>query len=85
MLAATNRPEILDPRCVRDASTVRCWWTGPTRGRVQILNVHMKKVTLAPDVDAEKVAALTPGFRAPILPISSTRQHCSPRAARPMR
>lgn len=32
LLAATNRPEILDPRCcVRDASTVRCWWTGPTR------------------------------------------------------
>ena len=32
------------------------------KGRVQILGVHMKKVKLAPDVDAEKVAALTPGF-----------------------
>ena len=32
------------------------------KGRVQILGVHMKKVKLAQDVDAEKVAALTPGF-----------------------
>lgn len=32
------------------------------KGRIAILNVHMVKVRLAPDVDAEKVAALTPGF-----------------------
>jgi cell division protease FtsH len=32
------------------------------KGRVQILKVHMKKVKVAPDVDADKVAALTPGF-----------------------
>ena len=32
------------------------------KGRVQILQVHMKKVKVAPDVDADKVAALTPGF-----------------------
>jgi cell division protease FtsH len=32
------------------------------KGRVQILAVHLKKVRLAPDVDAEKIAALTPGF-----------------------
>src|SRR3954463_15032030 len=32
------------------------------KGRIQILQVHMRGVKLAPDVDAEKVAALTPGF-----------------------
>ena len=32
------------------------------KGRVQILRVHARKIKLAPDADAEKVAALTPGF-----------------------
>ena len=65
ILAATNRPEILDPGAAagRAASTGRCWSTGRTRRAAsQILQVHMKKVKLAPDVEAEKVAALTPGF-----------------------
>jgi cell division protease FtsH len=32
LLAATNRPEVLDPRCCAPAaSTARCWWTAPTR------------------------------------------------------
>lgn|GEM_PF-1944739 len=63
MLAATNRPEILDPALLRAGRFDRQVLVDrPDKtGRVQILNVHMKKVTLAPDVDAEKVAALTPG------------------------
>jgi cell division protease FtsH len=64
LIGATNRPEILDPALLRAGRFDRQVLVDkPDRkGRVQILKVHMKKVKLAPDVDAEKVAALTPGF-----------------------
>ncbi len=64
LLAATNRPEILDPALLRAGRFDRQVLVDrpDKKGRVQILQVHMKKVRLAPDVDAEKVAALTPGF-----------------------
>jgi len=64
LLAATNRPEILDPALLRAGRFDRQVLVDrPDRtGRIQILNVHMKKAKLGADVDAEKVAALTPGF-----------------------
>ncbi len=64
LLAATNRPEILDPALLRAGRFDRQVLVDKPdkKGRIQILGVHMKKVTLAPDVDADKVAALTPGF-----------------------
>ncbi|HEX2526694.1 MAG TPA: ATP-dependent zinc metalloprotease FtsH [Geminicoccus sp.] len=64
LLAATNRPEILDPALLRAGRFDRQVLVDrPDKvGRIQILNVHMKRAKLAPDVDAEKVAALTPGF-----------------------
>ena len=64
ILAATNRPEILDPALLRAGRFDRQVLVDrpDKKGRVQILQVHMKRVKLAPDVDAEKVAALTPGF-----------------------
>ncbi len=64
LLAATNRPEILDPALLRAGRFDRQVLVDrPDKmGRVQILHVHLKKVTLAPEVDAEKIAALTPGF-----------------------
>ncbi|CTQ47253.1 ATP-dependent zinc metalloprotease FtsH [Roseibium aggregatum] len=64
LLAATNRPEILDPALLRAGRFDRQVLVDKPdkKGRVAILNVHMKKVTLAADVDAEKVASLTPGF-----------------------
>ena len=64
IIAATNRPEILDPALLRAGRFDRQVLVDrPDKsGRVAILNVHLRKVTLAPDVDAEKVAALTPGF-----------------------
>ncbi|RMF39466.1 MAG: ATP-dependent metallopeptidase FtsH/Yme1/Tma family protein [Alphaproteobacteria bacterium] len=64
LLAATNRPEILDPALLRAGRFDRQVLVDKPdkKGRIQILRVHMKKVKLAPDVDAEKVAALTPGF-----------------------
>ena len=64
ILAATNRPEILDPALLRAGRFDRQVLVDrpDKKGRVQILEVHMRKVRLASDVDAEKVAALTPGF-----------------------
>ena len=64
LLAATNRPEILDPALLRAGRFDRQVLVDrPDKvGRVQILNVHLKKVRLAADADPEKIAALTPGF-----------------------
>ena len=64
LLAATNRPEVLDPALLRAGRFDRQVLVDrPDRvGRVQILGVHLKKVQLAADVDPEKIAALTPGF-----------------------
>jgi len=64
LLAATNRPEILDPALLRAGRFDRQVLVDrPDKiGRIAILEVHLKKVRLADDVDAEQVAALTPGF-----------------------
>jgi cell division protease FtsH len=64
LLAATNRPEILDPALLRAGRFDRQVLVDrPDRtGRVDILKVHMKGHALAPDADPGKVAALTPGF-----------------------
>ncbi|HTS55273.1 MAG TPA: ATP-dependent zinc metalloprotease FtsH [Burkholderiales bacterium] len=64
LLAATNRPEVLDPALLRAGRFDRQVLVDrPDRaGRIQILTLHLRKVTLAPDVDAAKIAALTPGF-----------------------
>src|SRR6202158_3106066 len=64
IIAATNRPEILDPALLRAGRFDRQVLVDrpDKKGRVQILQVHMKKVKIAADVDADKVAALTPGF-----------------------
>ena len=64
LLAATNRPEILDPALLRAGRFDRQVLVDrPEKiGRVQILQVHVRKIPLAPDVDLEAVAALTPGF-----------------------
>jgi cell division protease FtsH len=64
LLGATNRPEILDPALLRAGRFDRQVLVDrpDKKGRIQILQVHMRKAKLAPDVDPEKVAALTPGF-----------------------
>ncbi len=64
LLAATNRPEILDPALLRAGRFDRQVLVDrPDRlGRVQILGVHARKVQLDADVKLEQVAALTPGF-----------------------
>src|SRR5437773_5842733 len=64
LLAATNRPEILDPALLRAGRFDRQILVDrpDKRDRVEIIKVHTRKLRLAPDVDADKVAALTPGF-----------------------
>lgn len=64
LLAATNRPEILDPALLRAGRFDRQVLLDrpDRRGRIQILGVHLKRLRLAADVDPEQVAALTPGF-----------------------
>jgi cell division protease FtsH len=64
LLAATNRPEILDPALLRAGRFDRQVLVDrPDKaGRIDILKVHMKGHTLADDVDPAQVAALTPGF-----------------------
>jgi cell division protease FtsH len=64
ILAATNRPEILDPALLRAGRFDRHILVDrPERsGREAILRVHVRKITLADDIDLGLVAALTPGF-----------------------
>jgi cell division protease FtsH len=64
LLAATNRPEILDTALLRAGRFDRQVLVDrPDKiGRIQILQVHLKKARLATDVDPEQIAALTAGF-----------------------
>jgi len=64
VLAATNRPEILDPALLRPGRFDRRVAVTPpdTRGRRQIFDVHVRSVPLATDVDLDDLAASTPGM-----------------------
>ncbi|MGE0420170.1 MAG: ATP-dependent metallopeptidase FtsH/Yme1/Tma family protein, partial [Acetobacteraceae bacterium] len=64
VLAATNRPEILDPALLRAGRFDRQVLVDrpDKKGRVEILKIHLRKLTLTPDVSLDDIAALTPGF-----------------------
>jgi len=64
VIAATNRPDVLDPALLRPGRFDRQVVVGlpDVRGREQILKVHMRRVPLAPDIDAAIIARGTPGF-----------------------
>ena len=64
VLAATNRPEILDPALLRAGRFDRQVLVDrpDKKGRVEVLGIHLRKLKLAPDVKLEDIAALTPGF-----------------------
>ncbi len=64
IVAATNRPDVLDPALLRPGRFDRQITVGnpDVRGREHILLVHMKNVPLAPDVDVKIMARGTPGF-----------------------
>ncbi len=64
VIAATNRPDVLDPALLRPGRFDRQVVVGlpDVRGREQILKVHMRKVPLGNDVEASLIARGTPGF-----------------------
>jgi cell division protease FtsH len=64
LLAATNRPEILDAALLRAGRFDRQVLVDrPDKlGRIAILGVHLRRINLASDIDPEALAALTPGF-----------------------
>src|SRR5260221_359938 len=64
IIAATNRPDVLDPALLRPGRFDRqiVVPNPDVLGREKILRVHMKKVPLAPDVDPKVIARGTPGF-----------------------
>ncbi|MEO8180819.1 MAG: ATP-dependent metallopeptidase FtsH/Yme1/Tma family protein, partial [Deltaproteobacteria bacterium] len=64
VLAATNRPDVLDPALMRPGRFDRqiIVHAPDHRGRAEILRVHSRKVPLGDDVDLERIAAATPGM-----------------------
>lgn len=64
VIAATNRPDVLDPALLRPGRFDRQVVVGlpDIRGREQILLVHLKKISAGPDVNASVIARGTPGF-----------------------
>jgi cell division protease FtsH len=86
LLAATNRPEILDPALLRAGRFDRQILVDkPDRkGRSDILKVHARKIKLDDSVDLDQIAALTPGFTGADLAnlvneaaLVATRKHCN--------
>ena len=64
VLAATNRPDVLDPALLRPGRFDRQIMVHPPdqKGRLEILKVHTRKVPLAPDINLEQLAGSTPGM-----------------------
>ena len=64
LVAATNRPEILDPALLRAGRFDRQVLVDrpDKKGREEILKIHVRNVRMADDVDLEKIAGMTPGF-----------------------
>jgi len=81
VLAATNRPDVLDPALLRPGRFDRqvVMDLPDIVGRRQILDVHVKKIKVDASVDLDIVARTTPGFSGADRPTSATRRRCSPR------
>src|SRR3972149_5084048 len=64
LIAATNRPDVLDPALLRPGRFDRQIVVGrpDVRGRIEILKVHTKKIPMSSDVELEMIARGTPGF-----------------------
>ncbi|CAM5998639.1 unnamed protein product [Sphagnum balticum] len=77
LIAATNRPDVLDPALLRPGRFDRRVVVSKpdVRGREMILNVHTRRTPMATEVDLAKIARGTPGFSGLILKAWSTRQH----------
>jgi cell division protease FtsH len=83
VIAATNRPDILDPALLRPGRFDRQVVVPlpDIRGREEILKVHMRKVPIAGDVKADVIARGTPGFSGADLANLVNEAACSPPAA----
>ncbi|MEM5874166.1 MAG: AAA family ATPase, partial [Acidilobaceae archaeon] len=64
VMAATNRPDILDPALLRPGRFEKIVFVPPPdgRGRLEILSIHTRTVSLAPDVDLAEIAKVTEGY-----------------------
>ncbi|HSW64110.1 MAG TPA: ATP-dependent zinc metalloprotease FtsH [Dissulfurispiraceae bacterium] len=64
IIAATNRPDVLDPALLRPGRFDRqiVVPAPDVKGRIQILHVHTRTIPISPDVDLDKIARGTPGF-----------------------
>lgn len=64
LMAATNRPEILDPALLRAGRFDRHILVDrpDKKGRTDILRVHLKGITIDADIDVDSIAGMTPGF-----------------------
>ena len=82
LIAATNRPDILDPALLRPGRFDRQIVVDrpDRRGRRKILEVHTRGKPLAKQIDLDALAARPPGSPAPTSPTSSTSPRCSPPA-----
>lgn len=85
ILAATNRPDLLDPALTRPGRFDRQIHIDKPdlNGREEIFNVHLRKITLGEDVDARKLAEQTPGFAG--AEIANTCNEAALHAARKMK
>ena len=84
LIAATNRPDVLDPALLRPGRFDRQVMVGNPDiiGREKILKVHMRNVPVAKDVDPKIIARGTPGFSgADLANLVNEAALCSPRAA----
>jgi len=63
-MAATNRPDVLDPALLRPGRFDRhiIIYAPDIKGREEILRVHTKKIKLAKEIDLAAIAKKTPGF-----------------------
>ena len=82
VIAATNRPDVLDPALLRPGRFDRQVVVGlpDIRGREQILKVHMRKVPLSEDVKPARLPVVLPASPARTWPTWSTRPRCLPPA-----
>jgi len=64
VIAATNRPEIVDGALIRSGRFDRLVFIGPPNkaGRIEIFNIHLKNIPVSPDVNIEELADLTENY-----------------------
>ena len=82
VVAATNRPDVLDRRCCGRGVSTGAWWCSCRTGRAGgIFRVHTRGVPLARDVTLAALAAATPGLSGRSCATWSTRRRCWPPGA----